>query len=253
MGDRAMTRRQVQILETLRSSERVTVAELSRQFSLTEASIRLDLADLEAAGLIHRYHGGARIVPSTSFETRLGDRRARKEAIARKALAHVQAGETLYLDSGSTVLLLARELTTAEDLTIVTNSVPVLTYLGREMDKKVVLVGGEYSHDDQSCFGQMTERALADIYVSKVFMGADSVDVENGFVFSHLRNLNYIARIIRNARQTILLADSGKFNRIRGMKIVDLSDITLIVTDAGLSQDQQEKIIRRGIALEIAD
>lgn len=248
-----MTKRQEKLLEILRLKERVTVAELAGQFMLTEASIRLDLADLEAAGLIRRFHGGARIVPSSSFENRLAENRAAKEAIARKALAHVHAGETLYLDSGSTVLLLARELTHIEGLTIVTNSVPVLTYLGREMDKKLVLVGGEYSDDDQCCYGQMTEKELGDIYVSRVFMGADSVDLENGFVFSHLRNLNYIARIIRNSRQTTLLADSGKFNRIRGMRIVDLSDIGVIVTDAGLASDLRDKIVSRGITLEIAE
>jgi len=248
-----MTSRQEKIVEILRTRESATVAELSGLFDLTETSIRLDLGDLEAAGLIRRFHGGARIVPSASLETRLRRRRSEKTAIARKALTHVHAGETLYLDSGSTVLLLATELTQAEDLTIVTNSIPVLTYLGREMDKKVIVVGGEFSHDDQCCFGQMTERELADIYVSKVFMGADSVDVGSGFVFSHPRNLTYIARIIRNARQTVLLVDSGKFSQIRGMRIVGLSDISVIISDGGLPEDMREKIRQRGVGLEIAE
>jgi DeoR/GlpR family transcriptional regulator of sugar metabolism len=164
----------------------------------------------------------------------------------------VQAGETLYLDSGSTVFLLAKELTQAEDLTIVTNSVPVLTYLSMEMDKKVVVVGGDYSHDDRCCFGRSTERALENIYVSKVFMGADCVDVDTGFVFAHLRTLDYIGRIIRNARQTILLADSSKFSRIRGMPIVDLAEISVIITDAGLPAEARDKILERGVTLEIA-
>jgi DeoR family transcriptional regulator, fructose operon transcriptional repressor len=248
-----MTKRQERIIEMLRGTERVTVADLARHFDLTEASIRLDLTNLEATGLIRRFHGGAQILPSSSFDTRLSDRRGEKAAIAERALAHVVAGETLYLDSGSTVLHFARELTQMEDLTVVTNSVPVLTYLGREIDKKLILVGGEYSHDDQCCFGQMTEKELADIYVSKVFMGADSVDIENGFVFSHLRNLNYIGRILKNARQTILLADSGKFNRIRGMKIVDLSDISVIITDDGLDPELRDMIVRRNVTLEIAE
>jgi DeoR family transcriptional regulator, glycerol-3-phosphate regulon repressor len=247
-----MTPRQETILDMLRMRESVTVAELATKFGLTEASIRLDLTGLEAAGLIRRFHGGARIVPSLLFELRLAHRSPEKLAIARAALTHVQAGETLYLDSGSTVFLLAKELTQAEDLTIVTNSVPVLTYLGREMDKKVVVVGGEYSHDDRCCFGRATEKTLADIYVSKVFMGADCVDVENGFVFSHLRTLDYIGRIIEKARQTILLADSSKFSQIRGMPIVNLADISVIITDEGLPHETRRKIRDRGVSLEIA-
>jgi DeoR/GlpR family transcriptional regulator of sugar metabolism len=248
-----MTKRQEQILEILRENKRSSVAEISKAFNLTEASIRTDLTQLEDAGLIHRYHGGAKIVTPSSFETRLNANLLNKKKIVQKALLHIQEGETLYLDSGTTVLLLARELSRVEDLTIVTNSPSVVSYLGPETDKKVILVGGEWSHDDQCCFGLMTEKVLADIYVSKVFMGADSIDIETGSVFAHLRNLSYIVQTIKNAKQTILLADSSKFNRIRGMKIVDLADIHVIITDADLAPDQQERIRNMGITLEVSE
>jgi DeoR/GlpR family transcriptional regulator of sugar metabolism len=248
-----MTSRQQRIVEMLHQQESATVAELSRLFGLTEASIRLDLGHLESSGVVRRFRGGVRIGQSSSIDSRLGHRQLEKAAIARTALAHVQAGETLYLDSGSTALLLAKELTRVEGLNVVTNSIPVFTYLGREMDKKVTVVGGEYSFEDQCCFGRMTERELAEVYVSKVFMGADSVDAEKGIVFSQIPDRGYIAAIIRNARQTILLADSGKFSRIHGMRIVDLSDISLIISDNGLPQETRERILQRGIGLEIAE
>jgi DeoR family transcriptional regulator, fructose operon transcriptional repressor len=248
-----MTKRQAKILEILREQKRTSVARLSEIFEMTEASIRTDLTDLENAGLIHRFHGGARIVAPSAFETRLNANLANKKKIVEKAITHIQAGETLYLDSGTTVLLLARELSRVGDVTVVTNSPPVVSHLGPETEKKVILIGGEWSYEDQCCFGQMTEKNLADIYVSKVFMGADSIDIETGTVFAHLRNLSYIGKIIRNAKQTILLADSSKFNRIRGMKIVDLSDIHVIITDAGLPADQQERIRNLGISLETAE
>jgi DeoR/GlpR family transcriptional regulator of sugar metabolism len=222
-------------------------------FKLTEASIRSDLTDLENEGLIHRFHGGARIVAPPSFETRRSVNLANKKKIVQKALTHIQEGETLYLDSGTTVLLLAQELSRVGDLTVVINSPSILNYLGSETEKKVIMVGGEWSHEDQCCYGLMTERDLADIYVSKVFMGADSIDVETGSVFAHLRNLSYISRIIKNAKQTVLLADSSKFNRIRGMKIIDLSDINVIITDEGLPLEQQEKIRSLGITLELGE
>ncbi len=222
-------------------------------FQLTSASIRLDLTEMEDAGLVERYHGGVKLAVASSFATKLNEQRAEKTAIVQKALHYIQEGETLYLDSGSTIMLLARALTEREDLTIVTNSPPLLGYLGSETDKKIILIGGEYSGDSQCCYGVMTQRNLADIYVSKVFMGADSIDVESGAVFAHLRNLDYIAQIIKNAKQTILLADSSKFNRIRGMKIVELADVNAIITDSRLPVQLQEKIRGRGITLEIAE
>ena len=248
-----MTARQQTIVELLRASGQVSTRELAERFRLTEACIRLDLGDLEKAGLVRRFRGGARTPSPSPFDLRLHERRAEKEAIVRRALARVQPGETLYLDSGSTVYLLARELSAVEGLTIVTNSVPVLMYLGHEADKKVILVSGEYSTDDQCTFGQMTESSLEDIYVSKVFMGADSIDVEGGMVFSHVRSLGYIDRIVRRCREAILLADSTKFGRIRGMKIIDLSEVAMLVTDDGLAPDLREKLARRGIALEVAE
>ena len=248
-----MSPRQEAILEVLRSRESVGVAELARQFGLTEASIRLDLGQLKAAGLIRRFHGGARIAPLSAFEQRSAHRAPEKLAIARQASTHVHAGETLFLDSGSTIFLAAKELTRVDNLTIVTNSVPVLAYLGGETDKRVVVVGGEYSHDYQCCFGQATERLLSQIYVSTVFMGCDAVDVDNGIVLSHLRHLDYIGRIIGNARQTILLVDSDKFSTVHGIRITDLAAISLIITDGGLPEEMREKILRRGVGLEIAE
>jgi DeoR/GlpR family transcriptional regulator of sugar metabolism len=248
-----LTKRETEILEILREHKSCTVAELSGRFQLTEASIRTDLAALEKAGVIHRFHGGAKIVAPSSFDMRLESGLEAKKRIVEKALAHVQEGETLFLDSGTTVLLLAQELSRVQGVTVVTNSPPVASYLGLETDKKIILVGGEWSPDGQCCFGTMTERELADVYVSKVFMGADSIDVETGSVFADMRNLSYIGAIIKNAKQTILLADSSKFNRIRGMKIVDLSDIQVIITDGGLSAERRESIRRRGISLEVGE
>jgi DeoR family galactitol utilization operon repressor len=247
-----LTKRQVKILETLRDQRKVSLGELSRQFDLAESDIQLDLRDLEDSGLVHCFLDGAKIVDSSTFDDRVSRSPAEKTEIARLAAGHVQEGETLYLDSGTTVMLLARELRKIAGVTVITNSPPLLPILSAGADKKIMVVGGEYSHDDRCCFGPMTEKELADIYVSKVFMGADHVDVENGGVFAHLRNLGYIQKIVRNATQTILLSDSSKFNRIRGMKILDLSSVDVVITDAGLPAGLREKITEKGITLEIA-
>ena len=100
---------------------------------------------------------------------------------------------------------------------------------------------------------QATERLLSQIYVSTVFMGCDAVDVDNGIVLSHLRHLDYIGRIIGNARQTILLVDSDKFSTVHGIRITDLAAISLIITDGGLPEEMREKLLRRGVGLEIAE
>jgi DeoR family transcriptional regulator, fructose operon transcriptional repressor len=242
----------MKILEALRDQKKVSVGEFSRQFDVAESNMQLDLADLEDSGLVHCFRGGAKIVEVSTFDARMERNSAQKAGIARLAASHVQEGEALYLDSGTTVMLLARELKKIAGVTVITNSPPLLPILSAGSDRKIILVGGEYSHDDRCCFGLMTEKELADIYVSKVFMGADHVDVENGGVFAHLRNLGYIRKIVTNARQTILLSDSSKFNRIQGMKILDLSSVDIVITDAGLPASLRARITEKGITLEIA-
>jgi DeoR family transcriptional regulator, fructose operon transcriptional repressor len=249
----ALTKRQRQILESIRELKKATVTALSRQFEVSEASIRLDLTDLEDEGLVHRFHGGARIVPASSWESRIQANFPAKTAIAQRAAGHIQEGETIFLDSGTTILLLSKELGAVEGLTIVTNAPPLLAHLGAEPGKKIMLIGGEYRHDSQCTVGPVTEKELEDVYVSKVFMGADSVDVDSGVILGDLRNLGYIQKVIKNAKETILLSDSSKFNRIRGMKIGDLSQVQVIITDARLPDIQRDKIRRMGISLEIVE
>jgi DeoR family transcriptional regulator of aga operon len=248
-----LTRRQSLILETLREHKKLSVGELVRQIDESEERIRQDLVTLAEVGLIHRYQDGAKVLLPSLVEDRTEHGQSEKAGIARKALECIQDGETLYLDSGTTVMFFARELRVLRNLTIITNSPPVLAYLGPQVDKSIMLVGGEYSAGENCCFGKATEMELATIYASRVIMGADSVDVDSGAVFARVRDFGYIQSIIRNAKQTILLAESCKFNHIRGLKIVDLAQISTIVTDSGLLPDLRDKVRRMGISLLIAE
>lgn len=248
-----LTRRQSQTLEAIREHKKISIGELCRQTDMDETRIRHDLLALEEAGLVRRYQDGAKILLPSLVDDRTDQGQVEKLAIARKALECAQEGETIYLDSGTTVMYFARELRSLRNLTIITNSPPVLASLGPQVDKSIMLIGGEFSAADQCCFGKVTERELADIFVSRVIMGADSVDVESGAVFARARDFGYIQSIIRNAKHTVLLAESCKFNQIRGLRIVDLAQIGTIVTDEGLPQDMREKVLRMGIHLLIAE
>jgi DeoR family transcriptional regulator, fructose operon transcriptional repressor len=248
-----LTKKQGLILKTIRERKKSTIAELARQFDATEDQVSRDLDQLDDAGFIRRYRDSVKILHTPLLRAQSGPGQAEKVRIARKALELVQEGDTLYLDSGVTVALFSKELKVVKDLTIITNSPAVLEYLGPEVDTRVILIGGEYSAADQCCSGMMTERELADIYVSKVIMGADSIDVVTGAVFARFRSFGYIQTIIRNAKQTILLAESSKFNQIRGLKIVELGQINTIVTDAGLPADVRERVRQSGVSLVVAE
>jgi DeoR/GlpR family transcriptional regulator of sugar metabolism len=245
----ALNSRQKKLLQIIQREKKATVADLAKSFHVTEASIRLDLGLLENMDYIKRFHGGARLVHASAYEARIGLNQQAKKRIARKALEFIEPRDTLFLDSGTTVLMLAQELIEIEDLTIVTNSIPIVTQIGRDQDNKVILAGGAFNFSEQCCEGFMTEKFLDDFSASTAFISADSVDVKKGLFSNGISLFGYVQKIIVNSKKIILLADSSKFNKVGAIKICDLSNIDVIITDVGLPEKLKEELASSGITV----
>jgi DeoR/GlpR family transcriptional regulator of sugar metabolism len=247
----ALNDRQKKLLRIMQEERKVLVGDLARALDVTEASIRLDLNHLETMDLVRRFHGGARLVHPSAFETRAAAGRQAKKKIARRALDYVEPKETLFLDSGSTVLMLAQELIAFDDLTVVTNSLPIANQIGREQNNRVILAGGAYNYSEQCCEGLMTEKFLDNLYASKAFIGADSIDVKKGLFSNGITGFGYVQKIIDNSKATILLVDSSKFDAVGTVKFCELERIDVIVTDDGIPPGRREEIEARGIKLAV--
>jgi len=247
----ALNDRQKKLLRIMQEEKKVSVSDLARVLAETEASIRLDLNLLERMDLVRRIHGGARLVHSSAYESQMGSSRQAKRRIARKALEYVEPKDTLFLDSGTTVLVLARELAALDDLTVVTNFLPIANQVGREQNNKVILAGGAYNYSEQFCEGLMTEKFLDNLYASKAFIGADSIDVKKGLFSNGITGFGYVQKISDNSESTILLVDSSKFGKVGTVKFCELDRIDAIVTDDGLPEGLRGAIEALGIRLTV--
>lgn len=247
----ALTVRQKKILEIMQNEKRVYVSDLAKNLKVTEASIRLDLAALENMDYLRRFHGGARLIHQSAYESRIGINQQVKRKIARKAIEYIEPRDTLFLDSGTTLLMLAQALIEFDDLTIITNSIPIATQIGREQSNMVILTGGSFNYSEQCCEGLMTERFLDNFSASKAFIGADSVDVHKGLFSNGITMLGYVQKIIEHSKKTILLADSSKFSKVGAIKVCDIESIDIIITDENISNSDREELIRAGIKVEI--
>ena len=138
--------RRQHIVDTVEQQGRVLAAELAQRFNTSEDTIRRDLRDLDAAGLLRRVHGGAmrRTQPVPSFGQRLDADEARKEVLARALADSVQSGDTVLVDAGTTNLAFARQLEDGRAATIITNSPQIALGLGHLRITRVVLLGGVY-------------------------------------------------------------------------------------------------------------
>ena len=154
--------RQNQILEILEKRKAVSVEELCRLVYSSGATIRRDLALLEASGQIHRTHGGAVFLDASAKDfplmLRENENLLAKEAIARKALPLISDGQTLFLDSSSTTLKLAELLTGFTQLRVITNGLKTASLLADVEGVELHCTGGRLRENAKSFIGQSVNR-----------------------------------------------------------------------------------------------
>jgi len=171
------TQRKQHILEVLRRSGQVIAKELSDELGLSEDTIRRDLRELAAEGLLQRVHGGA--LPSSPA---MGDIAARsvvatdeKRMIGRAAAGMVQPGQVVILDGGTTALQIARHFSPALKATVVTHSATIAVELGSHPLIEVILVGGRLFKHSMVAVGAPAIEAIGRIRADTYFMGVTGI------------------------------------------------------------------------------
>ncbi|MBS5645573.1 MAG: DeoR family transcriptional regulator, partial [Clostridiales bacterium] len=172
------------IVELVNKQVKTTVAQLCDEFKVSPATVRNDLRELEFAGLLKRTHGGAISNRKTNYEPtfyeKLVERIDEKRAIAEAAAAMVQDGDTVAIDSGTTTLELAKHLTHVQNLTVVTYDLQVATFLERNSQATIILMGGILRRDLFYTSGPMTITALQGLNVDRVFLSTNGVAAGKG-------------------------------------------------------------------------
>ena len=221
MGNGALfvEERKQKILEHIAAQRKATVVELCELYRVSSATIRNDLRDLEAAGLLLRTHGGAMVKSKTGHEQDMIARGVQnleaKRAIAQAALSLIEDGDMIVLDTGSTVLELARCLERKRDVTVVTNDLSIATLLEDCESVKIVFLGGivrKRFHctlfNDR--FGQ---DMLSGLTVDKAFMGLNSFSLEKGASTPDLGHAETKKLMMSIAAKVVLLFDASKLGR----------------------------------------
>lgn len=156
--------RRRETMTILQHKKSVLVSELSKRFQVTEETIRRDLERLEKEGLIKRTYGGAVLNENISIELPFDVREITnieaKESIASKVAEFIEDGDTLMIDSSSTVLQLAKHIKKKENITVITNSVNMLLKLNNAENVRVICTGGDMRHSSLSFVGHLAEKAI---------------------------------------------------------------------------------------------
>ena len=252
--------RRAQILDAVNEHDYVSVVELARQFDMSEVSIRRNLEQLEQIGSVRRVHGGAQPVPRSGqpqlYDARLLRFAAEKAAIGRVAARLVQPGSIILLDSGTTVIEVARalprELLNSGGLTVVTRSLIVAGYLRRFRSTRLIVLGGIYQHDNDDFFGPEVEAALDHLHVHTAFIGADGIDTSQGVTTDNVRDAGLLRRIAHTCEQLVCVTDSSKIGGVRLQTVLPLSALHTLVTDTAAPAPSIETFRSEGMRVILA-
>lgn len=245
------TRREY-ILKKLEENRSVKILELSKSLKVTRETIRRDLYVLEEKGLIKKIHGGAVLETSnkeTDYEKRKNEFHEEKRLIARKAASYIEEGDTVYLDYGTTTFELAKEMLKMQNLTVVTNTIPIVNLLLQNENIDLVIPGGIVRNNESSLYGPFASNNIADIFVTLGFFGCSGIDVERG-VTSHHTGENLVSKeMIMHSQTSIILADHSKFGTVAFNKTANFDQIDIIVTDIPRSKEEYTQYTQYGIEL----
>lgn len=238
--------RKQHLLATLEQHGTVLVAEAARQLGTTPITIRRDLALLADQGLVLRTHGGA-VRPGTAkhpvaFTTKATAHGPQKEHICRLAARHVAAGDTIFIDCGSTTFPLCA-LVRHLKIRVVTNSLPVLFELAGSA-VQVVMAGGEVDARRQATHGAVACEHLRRYRVDKAFMGVDGLSLRRGLSANSEKEAAIYLAVAAGAGHVFLLCDSSKLEHDQYFQFAPLATVGTLVTDpqapAGLVAQYRE-------------
>ena len=227
-----------------------TIAELSNELQVSEATVRRDLETLEKQGIIRRVYGGAELLRKRHteplYEEKASLHAPEKARIAETAVKFIQEGDTIFLDGGSTVLEMARRLPNLRDLTVVTNSLMAAAEL-MEKNFHLILVGGAFRSLSRTLVGPLTSKILESLTISKAFLGTIGLEAERGISTTDPNEAYTKELVMKRSDKVFLLADSSKFGVSSFVFSGDSADIDVLVTDSGLSQAAQKQLKTKNI------
>ena len=235
--------RKNRILELLKENGIVKVTALSEMFGISEVSVRSYLADMESKGLLSRVHGGAissyKPYCSMNFNQRMETNKSEKNSIAARVASMIEPDDTIMLNSGTTTLLVFRQLPLDYNLKIVTNSISIALEASANPNYSVTLVGGSVNAKYQFSYGPDAALQLENYHADKLILSVDGIDLEKGFSTYYDEEVFVDKTMIENAEVCIVAADKSKLRRNAFSKISGLECADYIVTNCDLNEEEQ--------------
>jgi ribose transport system substrate-binding protein len=248
--------RRQRILDLLREQPGIKVTELAKRLNVSEGTIRNDLRALEKAGELVRVRGGAALrdgprFVSPSFSARAEVNAAAKKRIAQWAAQMVEDGDSVILDSSTTVYHIAAFLQHRSNLTIITNGIEVAFRLAHNPTHTIILTGGILRPDQALVVSNLGERILEDLHIRTAFVSCSGFSVERGLTQVDIQEAQLKSRMIESAERVVALIDSSKFGKVFLTPFANVEQVSQILTDGDVDMRYIEELRQTSAVLTV--
>jgi len=231
----------------------VTVSELSARLAVSSVTIRRDLSELQAQGLIKRFHGRAEVnyelFHELSYERKEFVDANEKGCIAAETVKLFQDGDIIFLDKGTTVAAVAEAIDHRKLLTVVTNSLTVANIVKEKRNIQLILIGGVYERALQGVSGPLAVSALQQMRFDKAVMGIGGVSIEHGLTTRDSPEVELKRTAIAAAEKVILPVSSSKIQVVRLMCVAPITAVHTLLTTKAVPAEVVQRFRDAGVTV----
>ena len=251
----AVLQRQKKIWEKLLKDQTIFVEQLAEEYGVSTITLRRDLDTFEQKGLIERFHGGAKLVhvPQKRDPSLMknADLQITKRLIAKKAAEMVEEGDTIFVNSSTTALAMF-EFLSDKKVTIITNNANSFCYADTGKIE-IVFTGGMINSIKHSMVGEVAVQMIKTIHANKCFIGVSGINYNGDISTAILQEtMVNIAMMEQTNHNIVILADSSKIGVQHNFTIGSLNQVTHLITDYNINEEQKKFLKNTPVELLIA-
>ncbi|ANH07165.1 DeoR/GlpR family DNA-binding transcription regulator [Shinella sp. HZN7] len=246
--------RREEIAEYIMRAGQARIEDLVEHFGVSRMTIHRHIDALAQQGVLRKLHGMVTVQPSGLYESTFRYRetvgRTEKEALARAAMAYVEAGQAVMLDDSSTACALAGLLPEARPLTVITNSYISAGKLIKAEEVELISLGGKYHRNYNAYIGITCEKAVASLRANVLFCSASAIDGGTAFI-QDAQVTKVKQAMMASSSRKILLVDSSKFGKVALNVLGDLVAFDVVLTTDRVDEAVRARLKDAGVNLEI--
>jgi len=240
------------IKKYLEENEVADINKLSEIIDVSKATVRRYLKQLEDQKVLEITRGGAVLAKKGTtyeqpYEIKAKMNFEEKKRIAAEACKYIRKGDSVFLDSSSTVYQMVSEISKMKDIYVATNDVLIASALSNAQGVNVTVMGGTLRKNFYTLTGFFTEKNFANVYLDVAFLSVDSINTKGGFMVTDVEEVPIKNRAIESAEKVIMLCDHTKFKKVSFLTVCGFESIDLVITGRELEKEIYDHYTEMGV------